>query len=94
MHATRHKCPHCGNTRQELIQDNGLRSSHPDLTLLCVAPADSASSTYDEPVDGEWVCGMQWEPNGADWEDNGDSWEENSLERPRLGLLSSLPHDA
>lgn len=73
----RWQCPWCGNTRQTYIQDNGLRSSSPDYTLLCVAPIpdgqeDSFGRIVGEPKtgdvykDADGVCGHQWEPNNED----------------------------
>ena len=61
------KCPHCGNTDERLIEDNGCKPSDPLYTLLCmsrVAPDEDAFGGGSEPgQDGKVACGMQWEPN-------------------------------
>ncbi len=64
-------CPHCGNTNQKLIQDNGEKPSSPDLTLLCVARVEPEDWSFDhvkpllEDYDAAGLvpCGMQWDPN-------------------------------
>jgi hypothetical protein len=61
-------CPHCGG---HSIEDNGLRRSNPDLTLLCTTRVklDEASLDYedfgDTPLDenGLVICGHQWNPH-------------------------------
>jgi hypothetical protein len=64
------QCPHCGNTDQKHIQDNGEAPSSLDLTLLCVARVKPEEWSFDEkplPQDydarGLVPCGMQWDPN-------------------------------
>ncbi len=63
------RCPHCGNSSPATIETNGCRSSHPDLTLLCVARVaeeDSADDTFqpqDYDGDGLVICGAVWTPN-------------------------------
>jgi len=65
------KCPHCGNTNDKFIQDNGEAADAPDLTLLCVARVKPSEWSFDhvapqlEDFDdaGLVPCGMQWEPN-------------------------------
>jgi hypothetical protein len=65
------RCPHCGNTNDKFIQDNGEPRTSPDLTLLCVARVPPAEWSFDHekplPEDhdakGLVPCGMQWEPN-------------------------------
>jgi hypothetical protein len=64
------KCPHCGNTDQKLLQDNGERPSSPDLTLLCVARVKPSEWSFDiapsadfHGADGLVPCGMQWDAN-------------------------------
>ena len=56
------RCPHCGNTNPETIQDNGARGSA--LSYLCVKPCDPEDSSFDEyaapdPEDRR-ICAMQW----------------------------------
>lgn len=66
-----HRCPNCGNTNPKTIEDNGLKSSHYDYTLLCVARvkvADRALAHVEPEPDqidanGLTACGMQWCPN-------------------------------
>ncbi len=62
-------CPHCGNRKAALIEDNGPRSRRDDdSTLLCVArvePKDEANKyepRQDPGPDGKVLCGMQWCP--------------------------------
>jgi len=55
-------CPHCGNRNPALIQDNGERSTSPDLTLLCVKPCLPGQSSF---LDDSTICGCQWEPNAV-----------------------------
>jgi hypothetical protein len=71
---TVYRCPWCGNGKPNLIEDNGLKVTDPELTLLCVArvkPEDSSQS-YDDngfgrvlnpDPDGLVQCGYQWNPN-------------------------------
>jgi hypothetical protein len=66
------KCPNCGNTNRNFIQNNGERPSSPDLTLLCVArvlPDDWSFGSSEKPLPEDYdakglvPCGMQWDPN-------------------------------
>jgi hypothetical protein len=63
----RTKCPHCGNTDERSIEDNGRKSTDSLYTLLCmarVALGEDAFGGGGEPgEDGKVACGMQWEPN-------------------------------
>lgn len=66
-----HKCPHCGNKKPSLIEDNGCSPKSEDFTLLCVAPIDPKDSSFDpveadqiNPTTGKTPCGFQWCPNG------------------------------
>lgn len=65
----RDRCPHCGNSNQRKMEDNGLSRKNSDYTLLCVArvqPKDAAHAGFEphpEPgPDGLVSCGMQWCP--------------------------------
>ncbi len=61
-------CPNCGNTNSDTIEDNGLKPTSSEYTLLCIArvkPADWAfKHTMPDPdqldADGNVACGMQW----------------------------------
>ena len=71
-----YRCPHCGNSRPSLIENNGCRVNSPDLTLLCIARVrhgDEATDPHHPAVevddDGLVLCGMQWEPNAQDEHD-------------------------
>jgi len=60
------KCPHCGNTDRETIEDNGAGAHSLDLTLLCLAPCEPEDCSFDAhaaPPEDRKVCGMQWDPN-------------------------------
>jgi len=63
-------CPHCGNTNRDLMEDNGLKATSWDLTLLCVAPVKDGEYDSFEYTKGDadftGLCGMQWEPNQAE----------------------------
>jgi hypothetical protein len=68
----RHKfiCPHCGNSHRDLITDNGYRWSHPDCTLLCIAPVPAGEEdSFGDLSDGTATCRMQWEPGEVDDDD-------------------------
>lgn len=63
MTTKRYTCPHCGNADRSLIEDNGHKWTHPDCTLLCVAPVPAGEcDSFDVTSDGTAVCGMQWDP--------------------------------
>jgi hypothetical protein len=67
--ATMYKCPHCGNTDEQRIEDNGCDPRDEEFTLLCLAPVEDGEESFDEYVlqehpDMRRLCGMQWEPNG------------------------------
>lgn len=67
----KHKCPNCGNADEAKMEDNGLKSTHWNYTLLCVARVDQKdwafNHTSPDPdqidADGKVACGMQWNPN-------------------------------
>lgn len=68
---TKTKCPHCGNTNQDKIEDNGCEPGSFNYALLCVnrvEPRDR-SWTHVEPepdqidAEGKVSCGYQWSPN-------------------------------
>lgn len=70
MKTKTYRCPNCGNTKPSRIEDNGLRVTDPDLTLLCTArvlPGEEACPDRAIPAktgdDGMVTCGMQWCPN-------------------------------
>ena len=63
-------CPHCGNCKRSLIEDNNASEKSVNYTLLCVArvlPRDAYDGDDREPrepeEDGKVACGMQWSPN-------------------------------
>jgi hypothetical protein len=64
---TVYRCPWCGNSKPSLIEDNGLKVTDLDLTLLCrarIKPEDSDQErdlTADD--DGLVECAFQWCPN-------------------------------
>lgn len=65
------KCPHCGNTDDKYISDNGVKGR--SMICLCTKPCAPGESSFEHlPDDHEdaQVCGMQWEPDGEEevWE--------------------------
>ncbi len=74
MMKKRAKCPHCGNSNQDLIESNRAptKSKHyHEETLLCVARVRPEECVFGKDdagevdADGLVLCGMQWEVGGG-----------------------------
>lgn len=67
------KCPNCGNRNPAKFEDNGMRLTDSELTLLCVARVSPGEDAFqgeanpplDVGADGKVACGQQWNPNEA-----------------------------
>jgi len=67
---TVYRCPWCGNRKPSLIENNGLKVTDPELTLLCLARINPENSSFPplhvvrEPRDSDGLveCGYQWNP--------------------------------
>ena len=65
------KCPHCGNTDRNLMEDNGASDRAVDLALICTVRVKLGDDSFDGKAnpplevgpDGLVICGMLWSPN-------------------------------